>query len=295
MLYSYICDVINNLSIAVLPFKNMSSNLENEYFCDGLTEEIINALAKIKGLKVTSRTSSFFFKDKDIAISKIGGELNVSTILEGSVRLSKNTIRITAQLIEVQNDFHFWSETWDRKLENIFETQDEISLLIANKIRENFGHFEIDDKLVTKQTDYIEAYQYYLKGNFHFQKWNPKDLELSKQFYQKSLEIDATYAQSNFGLSQYYTMMAGLGFLPKNEAFTKANQYIDKALELNPHLPEAHYGLAGISYWYEWDFNKTIQHLIKALDINPNFAPAYIHLAVHNCTSGNFLKASISS
>ena len=268
----------------------MSSNIENEYFCDGLTEEIINALAKINGLKITSRTSSFFFKNKDIPVPKIGGELNVSTILEGSVRLSNNAIRITAQLIEVQDDFHFWSETWDRKLENIFAIQDEISLLIADKIRENFGHFEINDNLVTKQTDHIEAYQYYLKGNYHFQKWNPKDLELSKQYYSKSLEIDADYAQSNFGLSQYYTMMAGLGLLPKNEAFNKANKYINKALELNSQLPEAHYGLASISFWHEWNFNKTIQHLNKALEINPNFAPAYIHLAIHNCTSGNFSK-----
>jgi TolB-like protein/AraC-like DNA-binding protein/Tfp pilus assembly protein PilF len=283
--------VINNLSIAVLPFRNMSSDVENEYFCDGLTEEIINALAKVNGLKITSRTSSFFFKNKDIPVPEIGGELNVSTILEGSVRLSNNAIRITAQLIEVQNDFHFWSETWDRKLENIFAIQDEISLLIADKIRENFGHFEISDKLVTKQTDHIEAYQYYLKGNYHFQKWNPKDLELSKQYYSKSLEIDANYAQSNFGLSQYYTMMAGLGLLPKNEAFNKANTYIKKALELNPKLPEAHYGLAGISYWYEWDFKKTVQHLIKALDVNPNFAPAHIQLAVYDCVLGNFSKA----
>ncbi|PKV50253.1 AraC family transcriptional regulator [Aquimarina sp. MAR_2010_214] len=291
MIEDYLYCVISSPSIAVLPFKNMSSDKENEYFCDGLTEEIINALAQIKGLKITSRTSSFFFKNKDIPVSKIGKDLNVSILLEGSVRLSKDTIRVTAQLIEIQGDFHFWSETWDRKLENIFTIQDEISLLIADKIRENFGHFEIRDKLVDKQTDYIEAYQLYLKGNYHFQKWNPEDLELSKQYYSKALEIDANYAQSNFGLAQYYTMMAGLGFLPKTEAFKKANKYINKALGLNPQLPEVHYGLASISYWYEWDFKKTFQHLNKALEMNPNFAPAYIHLAVHNCTSGEPQKA----
>lgn len=283
--------MINDLSIAVLPFKNMSSNIENDYFCDGLTEEIINALARINGLKVTSRTSSFFFKNKDIPIVKVGSELNVSTILEGSVRLSKDTIRITAQLIEVQGDFHFWSKTWDRKLEKIFDVQDEISLLIADEIRENFGHFNIDDKLVNKQTDYIEAYQYYLKGNYHFQKWNPENLELSKQNYEKALEIDPNHAQSNFGLVQYYTMMSGLGFIPKNEAFSISKEYINRTLELNPKLPEVHYGLANISYWYEWDFKNTIVHLNKALEINPNFAPAYIQLAVYNCTFGKFQKA----
>ncbi|WP_097044951.1 helix-turn-helix domain-containing protein [Flagellimonas pacifica] len=269
----------------------MSSNIENDYFCDGLTEEIINALAKIDGLKVTSRTSSFFFKNKDVPVTKIGKDLNVSTIIEGSVRLSNNTIRITAQLIEVQNDFHFWSETWDRKLENIFAVQDDISLLIADRIRENFGHFDIKDKLVNKQTDYIEAYQLYLKGNYHFQKWNPEDLELSKNYYTKALEIDSEHAQSNYGLAQYYAMMAGLGFLPKDETYKEASKYVNKALKLNPQLPEAHYGLASISYWYEWDFKKTVQHLNKALEVNPNFAPAYMHFAFHYCSLKKFEQA----
>ncbi|MGB4974001.1 MAG: adenylate/guanylate cyclase domain-containing protein, partial [Cyclobacteriaceae bacterium] len=120
-------------TIAVLPFVNMSASEDNEYFSDGITEEIINALAKIKTLKVTSRTSSFFFKGKNISMRQIGKELNVAVLLEGSVRLAGNRVRITAQLIEAENDFHFWSETWDRKLENIFEIQDEVSLHIADK------------------------------------------------------------------------------------------------------------------------------------------------------------------
>ena len=118
----------SDLSIAVLPFKNMSSDKENEYFCDGITEEIINALAKIPSLKVTSRTSSFFFKDQDIPIIEIGNKLGVSTILEGSVRQAGDVLRITGQLIQAKDDYHFWSETWDRKMDNIFEIQDEISL-----------------------------------------------------------------------------------------------------------------------------------------------------------------------
>jgi len=128
----------------------MSVSEENEYFSDGITDEIINALAKIGGLKVTSRTSAFHFKGKNIPIREIGKELGVSTLLEGSVRLSGNTIRITAQLIDAADDFHFWSETWDRKLEHVFEVQDEISLLIAERLREHFGHFEIKEHLVEK-------------------------------------------------------------------------------------------------------------------------------------------------
>ncbi len=157
----------NNLSIAVLPFKNMSSNDENEYFCDGMTEEIINALAKISSLKVTSRTSSFHFKNKELPIPEIAETLGVSIILEGSTRLAGDTIRITAQLIQAEGDFHFWSETWDRELKNIFEIQDEISLIIADKIRENFGHFELADHLYTKRTGNINAFEYSLMARFH--------------------------------------------------------------------------------------------------------------------------------
>ncbi len=135
-------------SIAVLPFVNISSNSEAEYFSDGITEEIINALAKIQELRVTSRTSSFSFKGTNSTISEIGKQLNVSIILEGSVRLSGASARITTQLIEVKNDFHFWSETFDRDLSNVFAVQDEISLIIADKLREHFGHFELDARLV---------------------------------------------------------------------------------------------------------------------------------------------------
>ena len=172
----------SDLSIAVLPFKNMSSDAENEYFCDGITEEIINALAKIPSLKVTSRTSSFFFKDQDIPIIEIGNKLGVSTILEGSVRQAGDVLRITGQLIQAKDDYHFWSETWDRKMDNIFEIQDEISLEIAEKIRENFGHFELQEHLVSKQTENINAYNYSLLAKYHKNKWNYES-EKYERFY----------------------------------------------------------------------------------------------------------------
>ena len=196
-----------NLSIAVLPFKNMSSNEENEYFCDGITEEIINALAKLGSLKVTSRTSSFHFKNKEIPIVEIAETLNVTTVLEGSVRRSGDVLRITAQLIQAEDDFHFWSETWDRKLENIFEIQDEISLLIADKIRENFGHFEITDHLVFNQTDNINAYEYSLMAKFHKNKWNPDDIKIAEEYYKKGLELDANHVDSLVGLADVYIVL----------------------------------------------------------------------------------------
>ena len=208
---------IINKTIAVLPFVNMSASAENEYFSDGITEEIINALSKVNNLKVTSRTSSFYFKNKNIPVKQIAKELNVSAILEGSVRLSGDTIRITAQLIQAEEDFHFWSETWDRKLENIFQIQDEISLLIAEKLREQFGHFEIQDRLVEKQTDNIDAYEYSLKAKFHFNKWNPEDIQIAISLYEKALELDANHTESYLGLAKSYGFLASAGFMPFEE------------------------------------------------------------------------------
>ncbi|MCB0644482.1 MAG: hypothetical protein KDC44_22715, partial [Phaeodactylibacter sp.] len=138
-------------SIVVLPFENISSDPENEYFADGVTEEIINALSKVEGLKVTVRTSSFAYKNNLKDIRMIGKELGVSTALEGSIRKSGSRIRISTQLTRTDNGFQVWSESFDRNLTDIFELQDEISLLIADKIRENFGHFEIKEHLVTSQ------------------------------------------------------------------------------------------------------------------------------------------------
>lgn len=266
----------HELSIAVLPFKNISSSNENDYFCDGLTEEIINALAKINGLKVTSRTSSFFFKDKDIPITQIGRELNVSTIIEGSVRLSQDKIRITAQLIEVQNDSHFWSRTWDRSLKNIFDVQDEISLSIADKIRENFGHFELQERLVDEQTQSIEAYKNYLKGQYHYLKWNHKEVELSITYFEKAISLDSKHAESYFGLGQSYSFMAGGGYLLAKPTLLKAQKCIDKAFDLNDKIPEVYFGLAGINFWRDWDIDKTLINIDKTLKINPNYSPAYL-------------------
>ena len=147
----------SNKSIAVLPFVNMSSDPENEYFSDGITEEIINALTTIKGLKVISRTSSFAFKDKNVDVRTIGSQLGVNTLLEGSIRKAKNRVRITTQLVSTKDGTHFWSKNFDRELVDIFALQDEISLLIADQIRENFGHFNIEDHLIEAPTQNINA------------------------------------------------------------------------------------------------------------------------------------------
>ena len=266
-------------SIAVLPFVNMSSNKENEYFCDGITEEIINALAKINNLKVTSRTSSFYFKNAQIPITRIGEELNVSTILEGSIRLSGKNMRITAQLIDVKTDFHFWSETWDRKLENIFDIQDEISLLIADKLREQFGHLEIEDHLVKKQTDNYVAYEYYLKAKFYKNKWNPEDVKKAIALFNNSLNLDPKHAESLLGLADCYSFLGTTAFMPFDEAWNKTIEYTQMALELNDQLSEVHYQLSNKAFFIDCDYNKSLQEMQKALQLNPNNAEAQQYIA----------------
>lgn len=274
------------LSIAVLPFLNMSSSEENEYFSDGMTEEIINAFAKIEGLKVTSRTSSFFFKKKNIPISQIGIQLKVSTILEGSIRLSGNVVRITAQLIDVNEDFHFWSETFDRSMDNIFAVQDEISLLIADKLREHIGHFDLDDHLVDAPEIPVEIYKQYLKGKYHLQKLNLADLEQGISILQEVIKAQPDFPLAYLAVHAGYTILGVIGLMPADETFATGKYYLDKAIELNPNLPECQYNLAGISYWQNWDIGTALQHLNKALEMRPGYAEAYQTMAPILLTAG---------
>jgi adenylate cyclase len=278
-------------TIAVLPFVNMSSNAENEYFSDGITEEIINALAKIESLQVTSRTSSFFFKGKSLPIKEVAETLDVSAILEGSVRSAGSMVRITAQLIQAEDDFHFWSETWDRKLENIFEIQDEISLLIAEKLREQYGHFEIAEHLVEKQTESIDAYEHSLKAKFHFYKWNPEDVKKSIELWNKALAIDSNHIPSLVGIADAYGFLGVTHNMPYEEAWTKTAEYTNKALKLDPNNAPAHYQLANISFFVKADFQESFKHAKKAVELKPNYPEAQQFMAFLHLISGDSKQA----
>lgn len=257
-------------SIAVLPFMNMSADQETDFFCDGITEEIINALAQIKELRVTSRTSAFFFKGKNIPITKIGEQLGVATVLEGSVRLAGKKMRITAQLIQADEDFHFWSETWDRQMDDLFEVQDEVSLEIAEKLREHFGHFEIKEHLVAKQTDSLDAYTLFLKGRYYFNKWNPEDIKTAIKFYEQALALDPKHPNSLVGLGDSYSFLATTGFISYEEGWGKCAELTQQALAINDRLPAAYYQLANLAFFTAADFEQSFQYIKKALEINAN-------------------------
>ncbi len=278
-------------SIAVLPFMNMSNDREIEYFSDGITEEIINALAKIDDLKVTSRTSSFFYKNKNIPINQIGENLGVSAILEGSVRLSSNKMRITAQLLQAENDYHFWSETWDRELSDIFEVQDEISLLIADKLREQFGHFEIQDHLVEKQTDDLTAYEYSLKARSHFNNWNPEDVKIAITLFEKAIELDNSHSESYLGLADCYGFLATTGFMPYDEAWEKAIHLTNKALLLNDKLAETYYQLANISFFVNSNYAEAYRNTQRAIELQKSNVEAQQFMSFLYIIAGNSEKS----
>ncbi len=278
-------------SIAVLPFVNRSTDKTFEYFSDGVTEEIINGLTKIDGLKVTSRTSSFFFKNKSIPLKQIAAQLNVEIILEGSVRVAGDNLRISAQLIEAEHDFHFWSESWDRKLENVFEVQDEISLLIADKLREQFGHLEIAEHLVEKKTDNLDSYRNWLKARYFFNRWNPDDVSRSIKYFEKSIQSDPTFTEAWVGLADAYGFMATTQFMPPEEAWKKNIACTQNAYKLDPEHAGVHYLMANLSFFTDSNFADALAHTQKAVELKPSYPEAQQFMAFLYILAGDFEKA----
>jgi TolB-like protein/Tfp pilus assembly protein PilF len=259
-------------SIAVMPFVNMSSDPENEYFSDGITEELLNALTKVDGLKVTSRTSSFAFKGKNEDVRSIGSQLDVTSVLEGSVRKSGDSVRITAQLISTADGYHIWSEVYDRQLENIFEIQDEIASIIANRLKEKFADNLVKEPLIKPAAQNMEAYNLYLKGRFFFNKWSPDTSEKALVLFERAIELEPDFALAYSGLAACYCLLGSMGHLTAKTAFTKAINAVTHAIKLDDNLSEAHALIAWVRFWYEWDWEKAKTSYQKALKINPNSA-----------------------
>ena len=254
-----------NKSIVVLPFINMSADPENEYFSDGITEEIINALTTIKGLKVIARTSSFAFKNKNIDVRTIGHQLGVSSVLEGSVRKVKNRVRITAQLISTDDGTHFWSKNFDRNMEDVFALQDEISLLIADQIRENFGHFEIPSFPNAIPTQNIEAYDLWLKGSYHLKRKDFDDIKKAMDLFKEAIKVDPNYADAYAFLGEAYIHAASLNMLPSKEGNDLARNAAEKAIELDAENAQAHMMLAYIKLFSDWDWDAALIEYDKAI------------------------------
>jgi TolB-like protein len=279
-------------SIAVLPFVNMSSDAEQEYFSDGISEEILNALAKIQDLKVAGRTSSFSFKGKNEDLRLIGEALNVAHILEGSVRKSGDKIRVTAQLIKVDDGYHMWSETYDRELTDIFAIQDEISAAILEQMKLHLIGGESPTQLASARAD-VEAYNLYLAAKQNIYKREKDALELASTLLEKAISIDPDYAPAyaQRGIAILLLSDENYGDIPEDEAYEITKPLFDRALELDPNLAEAH---AGLGLWYGDNgnqFEKSIQSLEKALAINPGMINASNWMQTALALTGQLNKA----
>jgi serine/threonine-protein kinase len=258
-------------SVAVMPLTNMSADPENEYFSDGMTEEIINALAKVPGLQVASRSSCFAFKGKPIDVREVGEKLGVASVLEGSVRKVGNRIRIAAQLVSVENGYQLWSETFDRQLEDVFAIQDEISRAIADALKLRLVR---DQNALAAPPTNLEAYNNYLKGRFHFSRDTEAGLRKSLEFYQHVLLQDPGYGRAYAGIADCWCSLADDWVAP-DDAYPRAKSAATRALEFDPELAEAMTSLGKVLAWYEWDFAGGEKHLRRAVAINPNYAEAH--------------------
>ncbi len=274
-------------SIAVLPFKNMSGKIENEYFSDGITEDVITQLSKIKELKVISRTSVMQYKNTKKTIPVIGRELNVATILEGSVRRDNNTVRITAQLIDAINDKHLWAKTYDEELTQIFKIQSKVAEEIAKSLKAKISPSE-KVSIERKSTENPEAYDLYLKGRYHLNKRLPDDLEKGIDYFEQALSIDPDYALAYTGLADSYIILGNYYLTPPYESFQKAKAAAEKALEINANLAEAHTSYAYAIVYTDWDWNNAEKEFNRAIELNPNLAQTYGWYSLYLTLLGRF-------
>jgi TolB-like protein/Flp pilus assembly protein TadD len=272
--------------LAVLPFVNMSPDPENEYFSDGITEELLNALTKVDGLQVTSRTSSFAFKGKNNDIRDIAISLNVDKVLEGSVRKAGNRVRITAQLINAADGYHIWSENYDRDLTDIFVVQDEISGIIANKLKENLTPSLNALPLVKPSTKNINAYTSYLKGLHYRNKITPADARTAIRYFEEAIAIEPSYALPCAMIAEAYSYLGASGQMSPHKAFAIVQEYADRALQLDESVAEGYIARASRFLYYEWNWNEAFEALQKAIQLNPGAIAAYRLLAFYYLAVG---------
>jgi TolB-like protein len=255
--------IATDRSIAVLPFVNISSDIEQEYFSDGISEELLNLLSKVPELRVISRTSAFSFKDKGIDIPTIAEQLNVAYVLEGSVRKSGNQLRISAQLIEARSDTHLWSETFDRTLDDIFGTQDEIAARVVEQLKVKL----LGDTPTVQATD-PEAYALVLQARYLGQQLTPDGLGKSIALFEQALVIDPDYAAAWAGLASGYANQANQGLRPVDEGYAQAREAASQALALDPAYGPAHHSLARIAQHYDRDLVTAARHYERAVALD---------------------------
>ena len=274
-------------SIAVLPFVDMSPGGDHEYFCDGMAEELINALAQIKDLRVIARTSAFSYKGRNVNVRDIGKELDVAAILEGSIRKAGNRLRITAQLVDTEDGHHLWSERYDRNMGDVFAIQDEITLAIVDKLQPALlGEEKV--KLAKGENIDIDAYKLHLMGRFLWSKQTEDGFKTAIDYFKLAIKQDPNYAPAFAGLADCYNLLGYYIYQQPKDAFPKAKEAALEALRLDSRLAEAHTSLGWILLYYEWDWERAENEFKQAIELNPNYATAHHWYSVYLFASGRF-------
>ena len=273
--------VIQEKSIAVLPFVDLSQAKNQEYFCDGISEEVLDTLAKVEGLHVVARTSSFSFKGKNADVSEIGQKLNVQNVLEGSLRREGNRIRITAQLVSAANGFHLWSETYERELQGVFAVQDEITRSIVDALK-----IKLAVAPPARAQQNTEAYDLYLQGLYLSNKSDEENLRKSLNLFQRALDKDPTLSRAWVGIAKVWFWLAD-AYVKPLEAYQAVESAATKALELNENDAEAHAYLSEAKRVLHWDWKTSERELQRAVEIDPNSATAHLLFAEHRVCSGD--------
>jgi len=265
-------------SIAVIPFTNLSEEQGNEYFADGLAEELLNVLSKVRTLRVAARTSAFSFKGKNVDIATIAQKLHVATILEGSVRKAGARVRVSAQLINAADGYQLWSETYDREMADIFAMQSDIARAVVKELRSKLligpaagvDATEIVQKAANQRGSNPEAYRLYLQGQFLWRESGMDSARKSLASFQEAVKLDPAYALGWKGVSDGYRRLAGIGGLLPNDAIPRAREAVLRALALQPDLAEAHAALAELQSTYDWDWKGAAQSIARALELAPD-------------------------
>jgi serine/threonine-protein kinase len=262
-------------AIAVLPLENVSAGAENDYFSDGLTDELISVLGMVPNLRVVSRASVFAFKGKAKNIREIGESLAVSVIVEGSVRRSGERIRVTTQLSDVSSGFQIWAARFDRQMKDIFELQDELAESIVTTLQEKLLANVHAPAPGPKAHPQPEAYEAYLKGRYHWNQKTPDGIQLAGRYFQQALAMDGGLAAAHAGMADYYSLLGTLSLMPPHEAWPLARSSAQHALALNPDLPEAHLALAAVLQFYDWDWSGAEAEILRALELRPQRGESY--------------------
>ncbi len=276
-------------SIAVLPFVNMSQDPENEYFSDGISEELLNVLVKVEGLRVASRTSAFSFKGKGMPIPEIAAALKVDHVLEGSVRKAGETVRVTAQLIDVKTDSHLWSETYDRKLEDIFVIQDEISAHIVEALKVALGTVGTNAR-AEQATQNLEAYEYYLRGRHFWQRRGEENIRKAIELLRQATDADPGFARAWSSLGAAHLTMPNYSREPEDVHYPLALDYAEKALRLDPTISDAH-AVLGDLLRFDRRWGEAEEHYLRAIELEPRNSTAYLWYTEHLCATGRLDEA----